>query len=154
MPIFLRTSRSSRCGSVSTFRPSISTWPSVGISSALTMRSNVDFPAPLNPMTPNISPSWIVSDTCCNARTVSFLTVKVLLISKNLIMSCTPPLIYPVHYTAPVTILIWCLFQTVIAGFRLAKIHLSIKITTVSYAETMARGSTLFTAYHAVSRNP
>ncbi|MNT55875.1 hypothetical protein D3C72_1931440 [compost metagenome] len=47
--------------------PSISTWPSLGLSRRLIRRSNEDLPAPLRPMMPKISPRWTCRSMSCKA---------------------------------------------------------------------------------------
>ena len=50
--------------------PSMITWPEVGRSSRLMQRTSVDFPAPLMPTMPNISPSRMVRFTSSRAVNV------------------------------------------------------------------------------------
>ena len=67
MPIRRLSARRPAGGSVPTSMPSISTRPALGFSRALISRMSVDLPAPDAPITPNISPRVIDSDTPSNA---------------------------------------------------------------------------------------
>ena len=53
----------------SMFSPSMSIWPSVGVSRRLMQRMSVDLPAPLMPMMPYISPFSIFKLTPPRATT-------------------------------------------------------------------------------------
>jgi hypothetical protein len=63
MPTRKRTLRKSRSGSGAMSSPSTSTRPLSGLSNPFKQRTSVDFPAPLRPIIPTISPRLTSNET-------------------------------------------------------------------------------------------
>ena len=92
MPMLRRSSRRSFSESCVSSFPFTVTVPAVGFSSRLIHRTRVLLPAPERPMTPKISPSYMVKSTSFRAVTAVSPVPKVLVMPFNSMIGFAMPL--------------------------------------------------------------